>query len=95
MIRAASHHGDDELTKRFLDQIERRAKREYTHGRLGGADEGSLALAIRADKERRVVVIDFGKPVEWIGLAPADVNGLISLLVKKMQELGEIVSVGV
>lgn len=96
---ASSHHGasdkpQPELLQRFLDQVEgRHAKREYTRGRLGAEDEGALALAVAADKRTRTVVIDFGKPVSWVGLGPSDVNNLIGLLVAKMRDLGEVVTV--
>lgn len=83
---ATSHHGDDgpkainELLKRFKQQQEGTAPREYPAGRLDGSDDGALALMVAADPATGTVVIDFGKPVKWIGLKPADVAGLVKLL---------------
>jgi hypothetical protein len=96
----ASHHGQpdgftpeerkrqQELFDRLLAQMDGTAKRNYSQGRVGPDDDGDLALAVTADKAKNVVVISFGKPVEWIGLGPVEVNGLINLLMQKLRELG-------
>ena len=55
----------------------------------GHEDDGELAMAITADTQKKVVIIDFGKSVTWLGLPPKEVNGLINLLKKKLAELGE------
>ena len=92
-----SHHGGanppnpelEALMKRFIEQTEGRARREYTRGRLGADDDGTLAMAVRADPATGTVVIDFGKPVEWIGLSPQDVAGLVRLLIGKAREVAK------
>jgi hypothetical protein len=95
---SASHHGPlnpgdeqrqrDELMRRFIDQVDGKARRQYSAGRVGPDDDGDLAIAIAADKAKNIVVIRFGKPVEWIGLGPAEVNDLINLLMSKLRDLG-------
>ena len=68
---SVEHHGDAEQLKsmrRFLDQVEGNAKREYPAGRMGHEDDGALSYAIATDDRHRTIVIRFGKPVEWIGL---------------------------
>jgi hypothetical protein len=95
---SASHHGPlnpgdeqqqrDDLMRRFMDQVNGQAKRQYSAGRIGPDDDGDLALAVAADRAKNVVVIRFGKPVEWIGLGPDEVNGLINLLMQKLRDLG-------
>lgn len=91
---ATSHHGqpagnepEDETIKRLLAQLEGTARREYPQGRMGAEDDGALSYAVTADKDRGVVVIRFGKPVEWIGLAPADVAKLVEVLVRRAREV--------
>ena len=96
---SASHHGDAhedarnlELAKimeRFCDQVDGTAKREYPQGRMGHEDDGSLSMAITADPVHKTVVIRFGKPVEWLGLGPKEVNQFINLLKDKLSDLGE------
>ncbi len=95
----ASHHdsGDrpqqsspeiDKIMQRFNEQIEGRAKREYSKGRLGPHDQGEVAMAIAADKAHNRIIIDFGKPVVWMGLTTEQANGLINLLKERILELG-------
>lgn len=100
---SASHHGPErepeeeqrrrELMSRFLEQVEGKAKRIYSAGRVSADDDGDLALAVAADKEKKIVIIRFGKPVEWIGLGPKEVNGLINMLTEKLRQLGEPVAI--
>lgn len=97
---SSSHHGSGpfqpphendaikELMQRFNDQVEQRAKRNYSEGRMNAEDDGDLAFAIAADPVKNVVIIDFGKPVTWMAMPPEQVNGLINLLMMKLRELG-------
>ena len=92
---SSSHHGGqhqpnpemDALLKRFIAQVDNTATREYPHGRIGADDDGALVMAVTADHKAGTVVINFGKPVVWIGLRPADVAGLIRLLADKAREV--------
>lgn len=87
----------DEASKlrRYMEQTRGKATREYPHGRLNGDDDGSLAMVVTADRSKQVVVIDFGKPVTWIGLGPSDVEGLISLLQTQLLALQAPLTVSV
>jgi oligoribonuclease NrnB/cAMP/cGMP phosphodiesterase (DHH superfamily) len=40
----------------------------FSKGRLDPSDEGDLKIGIAADKAARIVRMDFGKPVAWLGL---------------------------
>ena len=82
-----SHHGDSEVIKRFMEQMSGSAKREYPAGRMGHEDDGALSFAIAADRRHNTIVIRFGKPVEWIGLAPKDAEALIDKMREKLNEL--------
>ena len=81
------HHSDAELQKRFLDQVNARAKRNYSSGRLGADDDGDLAIAVVADTRHQVVRIDFGKPVEWVALDIPAIERLETMLMEKRLEL--------
>jgi hypothetical protein len=100
---SASHHGNPEPRPQFSEgqirqmeqlmdrihrQVEGNAQRQYSQGRIGADDEGDLAIGIAADKDKQIVIIDFSKPVKWIGLAPKETNDLINLLLKKLKSLG-------
>jgi hypothetical protein len=100
----AAHHGEfspeeqrkqRELMERFIGQVEDRAKRNYSQGRIGANDDGDLAMAITADRAKNIVIIDFGKPVTWMGLPPEQVNGLVNLLMQKLRELGAPATISV
>lgn len=92
---SSSHHGSgkpfqqspEQLASmnRLLEQLEGRAKRNYPQGRAGATDEGELAMAIAADPVRKLVVIDFGKPVDWLGLGEKETRGLIQMLIEKLR----------
>ena len=91
---ATSHHGqaasdesEQETYKRLLSQLESTSRRAYPRGRMGAEDDGALSYAIASDKDAGTVVIRFGKPVEWIGLAPADVERLIQALIEHTREV--------
>lgn len=95
---ATSHHGPNQGARQdqydnmqcLMDQFAGKMReREYPHGRMGHQDEGALAYGVVADKEHGTVVIRFGKPVEWIGLAPADVAALVKVLIRKAREVAK------
>jgi len=88
---STSHHasppGDDSNTRRFIDQVMGRAQQHFSEGRIHKKDEGDLAFAIAADKTNSVVLIHFGKPVQWIGMPKEQALQLAALLTEKASEL--------
>lgn len=78
-----------EIMKRFDDQIEGRMRRHYSQGRINPKDDGDLAYAVAADPTTGTVIIDFGKPVEWIGLKPNDVAAMVKILIQKAREVAK------
>lgn len=52
----------------------------YPRGPLGPEDEGELRFAIASDPKAHKVVVDFGKPIAWLGMDPADAERLASAL---------------
>jgi len=51
-------------------QHELGATKDFPQGKLVDDDEGGLKIAIASDKDKGVVILSFGKPVEWIGVDP-------------------------
>lgn len=102
---SVAHHGPErdpeqeqatrEVMQRFMAQVEGRAKRQYQHGRLNADDEGALALAVAADHKHQRIIIDLGKSVDWIGLTAKDAQGLIEMLMQKVRELGQPVTIAI
>jgi hypothetical protein len=67
---------------RFSDQVAGRAKRTWSDGRLGATDDGDLAFAVGPHPEHELVVIDFGKPVEFVSMPPQQAIELAQTLIK-------------
>lgn len=66
-----SHHSDNsqgELIKRFVEQTMGLNKRTWSDGRIGAEDDGDLSYAMATDDARRIIIIKFPKPIDWIGL---------------------------
>jgi len=98
---ATGHHGglsDDgkrrleDILSRFAGQGDGTARRAYPEGRLGAHDEGELAYAVGVDERHGVVLINFNKPVSWLGLGPDDAVTLAQCLLDKARALGATVS---
>jgi len=56
---------------------------EFPEGKIDKSDEGEIRFAIAADKSNGVVVIDFGKPVKWLGLPKEKALELGRVLISK------------
>jgi hypothetical protein len=65
-----AHHSDvlSDKMQETAQQLGLGATQRFTHGRLNETDEGELQLAIGEENGR--VVMNFGKPVAWIGFTP-------------------------
>lgn len=83
------HHSPEEIEsqKRLLDQFLNRATPKFPAGHINADDDGELAFAVAADLRRNVVIINFGKPVDWIGLGKKEVLMLANLLHDKAKQL--------
>ncbi len=54
---------------------------EYPDGWMGLRDEGGIQFAVK-NKDGKVVV-DFGKPVHWVGMNPQDACDLAQSLIRQ------------
>lgn len=59
----------------------------FPRGKLNEDDEGGLQLAVASDKSSKTVIVDFGKPVVWIGLGPEEALALAAMLERRAKEL--------
>jgi hypothetical protein len=59
----------------------------YPEGKLGEHDEGEIAFAVAADPKNKKVLIDFGKPVAFLGMNPEQAVALGEMLIAKAGEL--------
>lgn len=75
--------------QRFDDQVKGRAKRTWSDGRLGATDDGDLAFVIGPHPEHELVVIDFGKPVEFVSMAPQQAIELAQSLIRHARAIAK------
>lgn len=53
---------------------------DHPNGRITPTDEGGIQFAVAS--KGNVVMLDFGKPVVWVGMPSEQARGLAALLVK-------------
>lgn len=86
------HHGDgeqSELMKRFRQQQEGTADREWPEGRLSGDDEGSFVFIVSADADTDLVKVDFGKPTQWVAMSPQQAIDIAQSLIKQARSIAK------
>jgi hypothetical protein len=87
---SAPHHGsqsEHEARSRLLDQFLGKAAPAYPGGRLNSSDDGELAFAIALDPSKRIVILRFGKAVDWVGLAKPEAIHLANMILEKANQL--------
>jgi hypothetical protein len=61
----------------------------FPKGQLNADDEGAIKIGIAYDPVDKVVRIDFGTPVTWLGLPPDEARELANILLKKAAEANQ------
>lgn len=59
---------------------------DFPEGQLTKTDEGAIQFAV-GEKDGKVV-LDFGTPVNWVGMNPQQAADLAYLLLKRAREVG-------
>jgi hypothetical protein len=60
---------------------------QFPQGKVCESDEGELTMGVAADIQQRTVVLNFGTPVLWLGLPPAQARELAASLIEKADEV--------
>jgi hypothetical protein len=76
----------DDAIKTLTAEWDEYNNRTYPEGKLNKHDEGELALKIGT--EQGSVVIDFGKPTQWIGLPPDQAVEFALIIIERAKEIG-------
>jgi hypothetical protein len=84
-----SHHSAEEQAamQRLVEEVMGRARVNHPEGRISQDDEGETAYMIAADKENGCVIIQFTKPMRWIGLPLKEATALRDALTAKIELL--------
>lgn len=77
----------DKMDTRNMERYALMTKQQttYPRGKLCEDDEGELQM--RLGIQDKTVIIDFGKPVKWFGMAKKDTINLANALLEKANEL--------
>ena len=59
----------------------------FPHGKLNEDDEGALNVGISVDTVSQTLILQFGKPISWLGLDKATTLRLVDLLISRAEEL--------
>lgn len=87
---SVEHHGspgEQAATRRMLDEFLGNAKPRFPDGKSSPDDEGMLAFAISHDIEKKIVVLRFSKPVDWLGMSRSDTLALVNKLIEHAAKL--------
>lgn len=84
------YEGSDDAVDRFFRQGRGEDEREYPKGKLNPNDEGTLAFGIAVDPRKKIMILNFNKPVSWIGLYLLDAKRLHAKLGEKVKELEDL-----
>lgn len=60
---------------------------KYPQGKLTESDEGELEFSIAVHEGR--VILNWGKPVQWIGVPPAKARAIAASLLRTAEEAEE------
>lgn len=56
-------------------------------GKLTPSDEGEIRFGIAADPQTKTIILNFGKPVAWLGLPRKEAAELAAMILEKLKEL--------
>ena len=60
---------------------------KFPYGKVHESDEGELSIGLATDLSNNTIVMNFGKPIAWIGMAPNHARDLAKMLIDKADEL--------
>jgi len=60
---------------------------EFPEGKIDDSDQGELALGIKVDHEKNVVIMNFGTRVVWVGIPKEQALEMGQSLIDKANEL--------
>lgn len=60
---------------------------KFPRGKISDDDEGQLKYGVATDRENNVIILEFGKPLAWLGLDKSAAIQLANVLLTKATEL--------
>lgn len=78
---------EDAMRLVFHDREKLGATGRFPLGKLTPEDEGEIQFAVAADPKTKTIILDFGKPVVWLGMPRDDARKLVELILERIKEL--------
>ena len=69
-----------------MKKIKLGATGDYPQGRISETDEGGLQMAIFKTKDKSNLIIEFGTPVQWLGMPVDEAKAFALSILKKANE---------
>lgn len=69
-----------------MKKIQLGATGEFPEGRISETDEGGLKMAIFKTKDKANLIIEFGTPVQWLGMPVDEAKAFALAILKKANE---------
>ena len=60
---------------------------QFPRGRLNPNDDGEIRMAIFPDEKSRVIIVEFGIELSWIGMPPQQAREMGESLIKHANEM--------
>ena len=60
---------------------------QFPQGRLNPNDKGEIRMAIFPDEESRVIIMEFGVELSWIGMPPGQAREMGEALIRHANEM--------
>ena len=60
---------------------------QYPRGQLHDGDDGATLMAVGVDEANGIIIVDFGKPLIWVGLPPAEARAFAETLMQRADEI--------
>lgn len=78
---------EQQAKDRMLEEFLGKAPKRFPQGQLSANDEGEIAMAMTTDIVHKKVIIQFAKPIRWLGMGIAEATHLRDMLNEKIKAL--------
>lgn len=87
-----THHSaeEQEARDRLLDEFLHKAREHHSDGRLNKDDKGDLSFAMATDPKNKVIILQFSKPIHWVGMPLKQAMAVRDLLNEHIEELSKL-----
>lgn len=63
---------------------------QYPRGKIHPEDEGELDIRVGVDSKTQTVIVDFGKPILWVGFSAEHARSIAATLIRCADSIKEL-----